>query len=277
MNDAIDFQHYCQQRCSDVNNTLTHWLAADDNNELVTAMRYAVFNGGKRLRPLLVYATGELLGLATETLHTPAAAIELIHAYSLVHDDLPAMDDDDFRRGKPSCHKAYSEATAILVGDALQTLAFEILASNPLLSSGKNLALIQCLSQAAGHKGMVLGQMHDCQAQKQNTNTDIESLHRLKTGALFSAALLMPYLCSDLHDDSLKISLKSIGLDLGLAYQIQDDIDDLNQGNDQNNPQITLTCEKRRQGLCQKIINNIESLPGNSAPLLTLVKNIFKI
>ncbi|MFN3786263.1 MAG: polyprenyl synthetase family protein, partial [Thiothrix sp.] len=144
---------------------------------LHAAMRYAVLDGGKRMRPLLVYATGEMLGVDAATLDIPAAAIELIHVYSLVHDDLPAMDDDDLRRGKPSCHKAFDEATAILVGDALQALAFQLLASHPYLrvAAQQRLQMIEQLAHAAGSRGMVGGQALDLAAVGQSlTEMELE-------------------------------------------------------------------------------------------------------
>jgi farnesyl diphosphate synthase len=160
------------------------------------AMRYSVLGGGKRLRPTLVYLTGESLGAAPEALDAPAAAVELIHVYSLVHDDLPAMDDDDLRRGRPTCHKAYDEATAILVGDALQPLAFQLLARDPTLPAAPaiRLRLIELLAQASGTLGMAGGQAIDLAVQGQLLGIEqVEALHARKTGALIRASVLMAF------------------------------------------------------------------------------------
>ncbi|MFZ1342225.1 (2E,6E)-farnesyl diphosphate synthase [Thiothrix eikelboomii] len=196
---------------------------------LHAAMRYSVLNGGKRMRPLLVYATGETLGLAPEILDFPAAAIELIHVYSLIHDDLPAMDDDDLRRGKPSCHCAYDEATAILAGDALQALAFQLLtqADEPI-SAQQRLRMIQQLSIASGSRGMVGGQAIDLAAVGQAlTELELEQMHIHKTGALIrSSVLLAAYAAPALAERQL-IQLDHYAKCLGLAFQVQDDILDI--------------------------------------------------
>lgn len=193
------------------------------------AMRYSVLNGGKRMRPLLVYATGEALGLTPELLDLPAAAIELIHVYSLIHDDLPAMDDDVLRRGKPTCHCAYDEATAILAGDALQALAFQLIAqAHEHLTAEQRLRMLQQLSFAAGSRGMVGGQAIDLAAVgKQLTELELEQMHIHKTGALIrSSVLLAAYTAHDLPEKQL-IQLDHYAKCLGLAFQVQDDILDI--------------------------------------------------
>jgi geranylgeranyl pyrophosphate synthase len=194
------------------------------------AMRYVALGGGKRVRPLLVYFTGEVLGLPPTVLDAPACAIELIHAYSLVHDDLPAMDDDDMRRGRPTCHIAYDEATAILVGDALQVLAVKILADDPTLERDANvrLALIDVLAEAAGPAGMAGGQAIDIESiGKPMTRSDLERMHRLKTGALIRASVLMAALCrTDLAPDRRQ-QLVRFAESAGHAFQVQDDILDV--------------------------------------------------
>jgi farnesyl diphosphate synthase len=193
------------------------------------AMRYSVLNGGKRMRPLLVYATGETLGLAPESLDLPAAAIELIHVYSLIHDDLPAMDDDVLRRGKPTCHCAYDEATAILAGDALQALAFQLLTqADEHISAQQRLRMIQQLSIACGSRGMVGGQAIDLAAVGQAlTELELEQMHIHKTGALIrSSVLLAAYTAPTLAEKSL-IQLDHYAKCLGLAFQVQDDILDI--------------------------------------------------
>src|SRR5262249_25860833 len=156
------------------------------------AMRYSTLGGGKRLRPALVYLTGESLGAGLGELDAPAAAVELIHVYSLVHDDLPAMDDDDLRRGRPTCHRAYDEATAILVGDALQALAFSALAEDTPADASTRLAMIRTLAQAAGTAGMAGGQAVDLAAVGQMLSVDaVENMHRRKTGALIKGSVLL--------------------------------------------------------------------------------------
>ncbi len=193
------------------------------------AMRYSVLNGGKRIRPLLVYATGRALGVAPEVLDIPAAAIELIHVYSLIHDDLPAMDDDVLRRGKPTCHCAYDEATAILAGDALQALAFQLITqAHEHLSAEQRLHMLQQLSFAAGSRGMVGGQAIDlASVGKTLTELELEQMHIHKTGALIrSSVLLAAYTVPDLPEKQLN-QLDYYAKCLGLAFQVQDDILDI--------------------------------------------------
>ena len=193
------------------------------------AMRYAC-DGGKRLRALLVYAAGETLGLEPQSLDAPAAAVELIHAYSLVHDDLPAMDDDDLRRGRPTVHKAYDEATAILVGDALQTLAFAVLARNNAtnLGAAQKLAMIDALAEASGSRGMVGGQAIDLQSEGKNLSLpELETLHIHKTGALIRACLKLACDAAPSLDPAHAESLDRYGKCIGLAFQIQDDVLDI--------------------------------------------------
>ncbi len=202
-------------------------------SELHTAMRYSVLNGGKRLRPLLVYATGQALGNPPELLDAPAAAIELIHCYSLIHDDLPGMDNDDLRRGKPTCHKAFNEATAILAGDALQTLAFQILSDpkhNPIPNQHKCL-MINHLATRSGANGMVGGQSLDLASEDKDlflTIGDLRDIHQRKTGALIEASVTLGALATENeieHQHLLK--LQNYARCIGLAFQIQDDILDI--------------------------------------------------
>ncbi len=196
---------------------------------LHAAMRYSV-DGGKRLRALLVYAAGEVLGLAPELLDAPATAVELIHAYSLVHDDLPAMDDDDLRRGRATTHVAYDEATAILVGDALQTLAFEQLAADGTGGAApeQRLRMIALLAEAAGSRGMVGGQAVDLASEGQDLSlAELEALHIHKTGALIRACLRMACAAASAASPEQIDALDRYGKCIGLAFQIQDDILDI--------------------------------------------------
>ncbi len=194
------------------------------------AMRYSVLGAGKRLRPTLVYLTGESLGAAPEALDAPAAAVELIHVYSLVHDDLPAMDDDDLRRGRPTCHRAYDEGTAVLVGDALQALAFAVLAHEPLgeAAAHTRLEMIRVLARATGTGGMAGGQAIDLAAVgRQLTVAQIEEMHRRKTGALIECSVVLGALAAGLTGGAEFAALEHFGADIGLAFQIQDDILDV--------------------------------------------------
>lgn len=191
------------------------------------ACRYAVTVGGKRLRPILVYAACELAGSAQARADAPAAAVELLHTYSLVHDDLPAMDDDDLRRGQPTCHRAYDEATAILAGDSLHTLAFQVLAEHGDHDANQRLTMIRLLCDAVGTSGMAAGQMLDMDATgKQLSLTQLETLHSLKTGRLITASLLMGASAGG-AEPALLQSLRSFGDAIGLAFQIHDDILDV--------------------------------------------------
>jgi farnesyl diphosphate synthase len=194
------------------------------------AMRYSTLGGGKRLRPALVYLTGESLGAALADLDAAAAAVELIHVYSLVHDDLPAMDDDDLRRGRPTCHRAYDEATAILVGDALQALAFSVLADHSMgnIVPAIRLSMIRTLAQAAGTAGMAGGQAVDLAAVGQTLSVDaVENMHRRKTGALIKGSVLLGAIGAGIDSGRDFQALESFGDEIGLAFQIQDDILDV--------------------------------------------------
>ena len=195
---------------------------------LLAAMRYSTLGGGKRLRPLLVYATGEALGTPGAALDRIAAAVEIIHVYSLIHDDLPAMDDDDLRRGKPTCHRMHGEALAILAGDALQALAFAVLVDEAIgLGAEARVRLIQELAEAAGIRGMAGGQAMDLAAQgKALSLEELETMHRLKTGALIRASILMPARATE-TDPGLAASLGAYADCIGLAFQIRDDVLDV--------------------------------------------------
>ena len=218
---------------------------------LYAAMRYSVFNGGKRIRPLLAYAACEALGGAAHQADGAACAVELIHAYSLVHDDLPAMDDDDLRRGQPTTHKAFDEATAILAGDGLQSLAFAVLASdqrNPQ-NADVRLSMFSALADAAGPAGMVGGQAIDLGSVGQQLQQPaLEIMHRHKTGALIEASVRLGALASGRSDERSLAALSTYARAVGLAFQVQDDILDVEsdtatlgktQGKDQANDKPT--------------------------------------
>jgi geranylgeranyl pyrophosphate synthase len=197
---------------------------------LLDAMRYSTLGGGKRLRPVLVYATGATLGAPAEMLDDPAVAVELIHAYSLIHDDLPAMDDDDLRRGRPTCHKAFDEGTAVLAGDALQALAFEVLAGpgHGMLPPAARLQQVQVLARGIGTAGMAGGQAIDLEAVgRQLDAAHIEAMHRRKTGALIQASVLLGAIAAGITSGEAYAALRAYGAELGLAFQIQDDVLDV--------------------------------------------------
>jgi len=196
---------------------------------LHAAMSYSVLNGGKRLRPLLVYVTGEALGASATDLDAPATAVELIHAYSLIHDDLPAMDDDDLRRGMPTCHKAFDEGTAILAGDALQALAFGALTTlGNDLPDATRVRMLSVLAGAIGTGGMAGGQAMDLEAAGRPIDAArIEQMHRHKTGALIRASVELGALAAPGVDEARHTALRRYGEEIGLAFQIQDDILDV--------------------------------------------------
>lgn len=222
MNIQTDFLVY-QER---INRLLSCCLSSSPplSKPLYDAMYYAVINGGKRLRPIFIYTLGAALGINLQNLDHAACSIELIHAYSLIHDDLPSMDNDDWRRGKPSCHKQFGEAMALLAGDSLQTLAFDMLAQAPL-EPIKIVKMLTVLSKAAGPWGMVGGQAMDFNSSGYSDKWSAENVYFLKTGALFVAALQLPAIVADLSTESL-LTLKKIGNNIGLIYQIQDDVCD---------------------------------------------------
>jgi geranylgeranyl pyrophosphate synthase len=198
---------------------------------LLAAMRYSVLGGGKRVRPLLVYASGELVGADLDSLDAVAASVELIHAYSLVHDDLPAMDDDDLRRGRPTTHKQFDEATAILAGDALQALAFEVLALDRALAARPQaqVRVLAWLARAAGPAGMVGGQALDIAAEgKRLDERGLERIHRGKTGALIRASIMMPSELASFSAEQ-RASLDVFASDIGLVFQIRDDLLEVEQ------------------------------------------------
>lgn len=214
-----------------IESVLDHHLPAATvaPQRLHEAMRYSTLGGGKRIRPLLVYAAGEALNIAADVLDGPAAAIELMHAFSLIHDDLPAMDNDDLRRGRPTAHRAFDEATAILAADALQPLAFEILATHPKLinTPGAQVRLVALIAEACGSNGMTGGQSLDLASEGQQLDAaELEHIYRLKTGRLLRASVLAPCCIADVPT-ATRHALERYVDALGLAFQVQDDILDI--------------------------------------------------
>ena len=273
-----EFLQQCRQR---VDARLDVALDAEiASSTLLEAMRYACLGGGKRIRPVLAYGSALAVGGELAAADNAAAAIELIHSYSLVHDDLPAMDDDDLRRGKPTLHKAYDEATAILVGDALQSLAFQILSADPVtqknaLGARNRLAMVQLLSQATGATGMVGGQSLDFEAVGLELNIQqLEQMHSLKTGALIRCAVLLGGLSCESTSD------------IGLAFQVQDDILDVvgdtsqlgkPQGSDSDKNKPTYVsvlgldeAKALANSLSEKAIAALQEFPASADPLREL-------
>ncbi len=261
--------------------------ADQEPKTLHQAMRYSTLNGGKRIRGCLVYATGEALGASAADLDAPACAVELTHAYSLIHDDMPCMDNDDLRRGKPTCHKAYDDATALLVGDSLQTLAFEILgnaANTPSLPAEQRLRLVQTLAHASGSQGMAGGQAIDLASVGKPLDLEaLQDMHNMKTGALIRAAVKLGALASGKADDALLTKLDRYGHYIGLAFQVVDDILDIEsdtetmgkpQGSDaaQNKPTYPALlgmeqAKQQAQGLHQQALESLTGL-GEQAQIL---------
>ncbi|HCB14884.1 MAG TPA: (2E,6E)-farnesyl diphosphate synthase [Gammaproteobacteria bacterium] len=255
-------------------------------NNLHQAMRYAVLGGGKRIRPVLVYLAGHAVSASLDMLDGPACAVEFIHAYSLIHDDLPAMDNDDLRHGQPACHKAFGEALAILAGDALQALAFQVLAQDPAMipSPAIRLQMQGILAQAAGSRGMAGGQAIDLAAIGQElTLAELENMHIHKTGALIRASVLMGALSQPAVESTILERLDRYAKCIGLAFQIQDDILDVmgdtitlgkTSGVDRvlNKPTYPalLGVEGAREHarmLYEEALASLESLDGNADPL----------
>jgi geranylgeranyl diphosphate synthase, type II len=229
--------HYLARRASEVNDWLDRLVPTEETQPelLHRAMRYSLLAGGKRLRPALVLAAGEALGAATADLMPAACAIEMIHTYSLIHDDLPAMDNDDLRRGRPTCHKAFGEAVAILAGDALLTLAFRVLASGiQALNAERQIRVIHEFGAAAGSmNGMIGGQMADIENEgKQVDAYTLEYIHRSKTGALIAASAAVGGIIAGAGDGEIE-RLRVYGQRIGLAFQIADDILDVTSTSEQ--------------------------------------------
>jgi geranylgeranyl pyrophosphate synthase len=257
------------------------------------AMRYAVFNGGKRVRPLLVYATGECLGIDPDLLDAPAAAIELIHAFSLVHDDLPAMDDDDLRRGKPTVHIRYDEATAILAADALVPLAFQVIARLERASAADRTSLVSLVADACGSIGMTGGQSIDLAAEGIALDAaELERMYSLKTGALIHASIISASLLHENLDSERVRALDAFGRDIGIAFQIKDDILDVEgetdvigkpAGSDAKLGKATWpsvfgleASRERCDELLHKALSHLEIFGADAAPLKWLARFIVR-
>jgi farnesyl diphosphate synthase len=249
------------------------------------AMRYSAMNPGKRIRPALVYATAKMLGADLDQADIPAVAVELIHAYSLVHDDLPCMDDDDLRRGIATCHIQFDEATAVLTGDALQTLAFELLSNNQTnWPDYKQLQMLQVLTKASGSLGMGGGQAIDLLMTNQQSDLEtLESMHQMKTGALINASVHLGFLASESEDQVILTQLQTYSRCLGLAFQIKDDILDIEsdtktlgkpQGSDIDKKKSTFPAllgldgaKQKADELVERALEALDRIPLNSEKL----------
>ena len=250
------------------------------------AMRYAALGGGKRVRQLLVYAVGAALGIDGGRLNGPACAVELIHAYSLVHDDLPAMDNDDLRRGRPTCHKAFDEATAVLVGDALQALAFRVLAADRAMDAAADVRvhMVETLACAAGSRGMAGGQALDLDAVgRELDSVELENIHIHKTGALIRASVRLATLLGNDIDAVTERNLDHYSKCIGLAFQVQDDILDVEgdtavlgktQGKDQRQEKATYpsllgldAAREKAQLLRREALSTLEGFDARADPL----------
>ena len=261
--------------------------------QLHQAMRYAVLNGGKRIRPLLMYASGECLSVSPDRLDAAATAIELIHAFSLVHDDLPAMDDDDLRRGLPTVHKKFDEATAILAADALQPVAFQVIAESTVISSEQRTLLVQRITTACGSLGMTGGQSIDLASEGQKlTEDELENMYAMKTGALIHAAVMSPCdLCNYLSPDKRR-AMDIFGRTIGPAFQIRDDILDVegeteiigkNAGSDERLNKATWPAlygieasHRRCDELLDEGIQSLDAFDANAESLRWLANYIVK-
>ncbi len=282
----LDLEALCQQRIEAIffDSLKNQTTPAPTLQE---AMAYSIYNGGKRLRPLLIYVTGYLLNVSWDKLDLPAVAVELIHSYSLIHDDLPAMDNSDLRRGKSTCHKVYGEAVAILAGDALQTLAFELLTSHSAkeLSDRQRLDMIQTLCRASGLQGMAAGQTLDIQNIK--SFDELKTMYQLKTGALLSACVKLALIAADIKDTHVITPLEQFADAIGLAYQIQDDLLDQSEssgkpkGLDKTNNKANYVAfagyeaaKETINSLIHQATISIQALGERSGPLLELTQAI---
>lgn len=262
----INFAAYLKSRRERINNALDQYLPAAtlEPQRLHEAMRYAVLNGGKRMRPLLVYAVGETFAIDLSLLDIPAAALELLHAFSLIHDDLPGMDNDDFRRGQPTCHKVFGEAVAILAGDALLVLAFQLLSNHNLVAPLIRINMINTVTAAVGSLGMAGGQAIDMANSNSNV-AQLEQMYILKTGALLSASVQLGALVAGVNQDILQL-LDRYAACLGLAFQIQDDLFDLEEIEQKITYPALVGVEKSQQKIKElhaEITEILEQIPNS--------------
>lgn len=233
--DPVSVQEYLSEQVHVVDRVLNEWLPGEDLEpvSIHRAMRYSVFAGGKRLRPILAIAAAHAVSDAPDGVEHAAATLEMIHTYSLIHDDLPALDNDDLRRGRPTCHKVFGDAMAILAGDALLTLAFEVLSRLHQASAERRIRLVEELSRAAGSvAGMISGQVKDIEGERQRPSAVLlDAIHREKTGALLRASVRMGAIYAGASEEELA-ALSEYGEHIGLAFQIIDDVLDVEESSE---------------------------------------------
>jgi geranylgeranyl pyrophosphate synthase len=295
VNDKFPLQDWMLSHQSQIESVLIRRLADSGqatSSRLLEAMQYATLNGGKRLRAMLVYATGEALQANNDALNAAASAVEMIHAYSLVHDDMPIMDDDDLRRGKPTCHKAYDDATALLVGDALQTLAFETLCDDAIRPEQQS-KMVKRLAQASGVYGMAGGQAIDLESVGIKLDlTQLQSMHKLKTGALIRASVALGAMASEACNDEILGHLDRYADCIGLAFQVQDDVLDViadtdtlgkTQGADIALDKPTYPAllglakaQQKAVSLIEKALAHLDALPFDTQALAALAQFVVK-
>lgn len=289
-----DSNNWIEMHQSRINEILINLFDSQKNKSILhKACSYSVLNGGKRIRALLIYAIGDIINTNIKILDQLAISFELIHAYSLIHDDLPSMDDDNLRRGKETCHIKFNEAQAILAGDALQALAFDLL-SSPQLTIGdtKKITMINILSNAIGINGMVLGQSQDIESTNHKIDIDnLDELQELKTGLLIQAACEITYLTTGNLDIKTKELIKKIGILIGKIYQITDDILDYETntsilgktaGKDKKNNKATYVSllglnksKEKNNSYFTELKKIVKDLPGNTTNIMTLINYIY--
>ena len=287
----MSWKAFSATHVENVNQKLRSVLPAQTPSLLCEALQYSLFAGGKRVRPFLVLAMGDALRVAPEKLVDCAAAVECIHTYSLIHDDLPAMDDDDLRRGKPTCHIQFDEATAILAGDALQTLAFEIIAGSVALTDAEKVQVTLSLSRASGLAGMCGGQSIDLlQTGKSITQDKLEQMHRMKTGALIDCCIEIACTLAQLEAKNTEL-LRSFSRAVGLGFQVKDDILDIEgdteqlgkpQGSDEKSEKNTYPAllgldgaKQYLQQLHDEALQALQAIPYNTEVLVSFTKYLF--
>jgi len=289
---CIDIASYLQEKCFEVEQRLEFLLPEKNTpyNHLFPAARYSVLGGGKRLRPLLTLAAAEAFGESSFKALNAACAIEMVHTYSLIHDDLPCMDDDDYRRGKLTLHKAFDEAHAVLAGDFLLTYAFEIIAEDSSLRPDQKIALIHLLAKNSGDKGMIAGQVMDIESEGRTIDINtLNTIHHLKTGAMISAAVEFGGIIADASPDKLLI-LRHFGADIGLAFQIVDDILDVSASiekhgritpSDESNHKTTYVtllgleaAEQKAQALLEQAQEHLSRLEVDSSILEAIAQRL---
>lgn len=284
-NVTCDIEEYITMRTAQIKQHLDLLLEEEPSPfiTVIKAARYSLLSEGKKIRPILALATAEIFGSYSEKALQPACALEMVHTYSLIHDDLPCMDDDDFRRGKPSLHKVFGEAQATLAGDFLLTYAFEVLADAPHLSDAQKIKLVRLLAKNSGAEGMIGGQVMDIEAEDKKINiADLREIHERKTGALIAASIEFGAIVAEATEEHVRI-LRSFGHHIGLAFQIADDVIDVTSGknSDSKNNKTTyvsllgvLDASLLSKQYYQEAVDTLKKLPFDSSLLLSLADKL---